>query len=215
MKEKPWDWEKINNDYWIIPDQYVYYLVNRWSGLNSKSLLDLGCGIGRHSKLFAENDFDVTAVDFSKTALEYIEKFSAADNLNIKTVLSDITSLDLNNDMFDAIIAFNSIYHTDENGFQNVVNEIKRTLKIGGEMFITLLTKEDPSYAEACDSVVDPHTRMKTEEDGSELPHFFVDYFEIESVFEGFKIIEVKQITEFFNSKKHIHYNVLLKLEKK
>ena len=215
MIEKPWDWKNINNDYWRIPDEYMYSLVDRWNGLKKDKVLDLGCGIGRHSILFAKNNFDTTAVDISQDALDEIKSYSNKNSLNINTVLSNITDLKLEDNKFDCIIAFNSIYHTNIEGFKKVISELKRVLRKDGEAFITLLSKEDPSYELSSNKIVDYNTRMKKEEDGSELPHLFIEYKEIDKLFEGFEIISIKQITEFFNSKKHIHFNILLKLEEK
>lgn len=215
MIEKAWAWEKVKNDYWEIPDEYMYYLANRWSDSKPTTVLDLGCGIGRHAMLFAKNGYDVTALDISSAGIDIVAKKARENNLNIKTILANIVDLPLLDDSFNNIVAFNSIYHTDTNGFKKVIKELKRILKVDGEIFLTLLSKQDPSYEKASKNIVDTNTRMKSEEDGSELPHFFVDYDDIAKLFEDFKIVSIKEITEFFNSQKHIHFNVLLKLEGK
>ena len=215
MIEKAWDWNKINNTYWETPDEYMYFLVEKWKDLSKKQLLDLGCGVGRHSLLFAKNDYDVTSVDISQSGLDKVQNKAKELGVKVNTKLSNITQLDFPSNKFDSVIAFNSIYHTDKKGFEKAISEIKRVLKNNGEAFITLLSKEDPSYELNSDKIVDENTRMKFEEDGSELPHFFVASEEIGNLFNEFKIISVKQVTEYFNSDKHIHYNLLLKLEEK
>lgn len=213
MIEKAWDWNKINNNYWEIPDEYMFYLVDRWKRNRETQILDLGCGIGRHAMLFAKNNFSVTAADISQSGLNKLDSIAKENNLSIKTILSNITKLPVDDKKFDNILAFNSIYHTNTKGFKEAISEMKRVLKKEGEVFITLLSKEDPSFELASDKIVDENTRMKEEEDGTELPHFFVGYEDIYKLFNGFKIISIKQITEYFNAKRHIHFNVLMKLE--
>ena len=213
MIEKAWNWNNISNNYWEIPDEYMYYLVQRWKEQNRTKILDLGCGIGRHSLLFAKNDYDVTAVDISQSGLDKVKSISNEQKLNIKTILANITSLPLQDNEMDSTIAFNSIYHTDKNGFKKAISEMYRILKPNSEAFLTLLSKADPSYENVPqDKIIDKNTIMKKEEDGTELPHFFVDYEEIYEIFKEFQIISIKEITEFFNSKRHVHFNILVRL---
>lgn len=52
VESKTWNWEivkGINEDKWKSPAQEVYYLINRWHQERMQNILDLGCGIGRHS----------------------------------------------------------------------------------------------------------------------------------------------------------------------
>ena len=56
---KSWNWNNINDPEWKNPAQEVYSVINRWKSKGYKKVLDLGCGIGRHSILLAENGFDV------------------------------------------------------------------------------------------------------------------------------------------------------------
>jgi 2-polyprenyl-3-methyl-5-hydroxy-6-metoxy-1,4-benzoquinol methylase len=62
---KAWDWTAAKEKVWLEPSEESYYLVNRWKTQGRKSILDLGCGLGRHSILFAKNGFDVSAMDLS------------------------------------------------------------------------------------------------------------------------------------------------------
>jgi 2-polyprenyl-3-methyl-5-hydroxy-6-metoxy-1,4-benzoquinol methylase len=50
--------------------------VNRWKDKNYKSFLDLGCGLGRHSLLFAQSGFKVSSFDLSEEAVTNVRKRS-------------------------------------------------------------------------------------------------------------------------------------------
>lgn len=57
IESKSWNWKIVNANKereWLLPSQEVYYLIDRWKTLNKKSVLDLGCGIGRHALLFSK-----------------------------------------------------------------------------------------------------------------------------------------------------------------
>ena len=52
IKSKGWNWKIVKDDptiIWKNPSIESYYLLNRWTSLEMKRLLDLGCGLGRHS----------------------------------------------------------------------------------------------------------------------------------------------------------------------
>ena len=56
---KEWNWELNKQNVWLNPSVESYYYVNTWKEKGFKKILDLGCGLGRHSILFAKNNFDV------------------------------------------------------------------------------------------------------------------------------------------------------------
>lgn len=60
---------------------------------NIKNVLDLGCGMGRHSVFFAKQGFDVTATDISEKGVEETQQKAAALQLNIKTACHDMRDI--------------------------------------------------------------------------------------------------------------------------
>ncbi len=69
-------------------------LSNLNLNLNAE-VLDMACGAGRHSILFASEGYIVTAVDLSQNLLEAARKAAEEQNLNITFINSDIRHLDL------------------------------------------------------------------------------------------------------------------------
>lgn len=59
-----------------------------------KTILDLACGDGRNSFYFAQNGYDVVAVDFSVEALKRLKFFAEEKSLAIETKLVNVTSID-------------------------------------------------------------------------------------------------------------------------
>lgn len=69
----------------------VERLIKLFGGVNeSARLLDLCCGIGRHSIQFAKHGFNVTAVDITKPYLEIAAGKAKKEGLDIEFVHSDM-----------------------------------------------------------------------------------------------------------------------------
>ena len=61
--------------------------------LNPGKLCILGCGKGYDAVQFSRNGFDVTAVDFSRTAILSLEKLAGPANVHLNIIQDDIFSL--------------------------------------------------------------------------------------------------------------------------
>lgn len=208
---KGWDWKKVKEDIWNRPSEDVYYLLHRWKEKGYKRFLDLGCGMGRHSIFFAENGFHVTGYDLSESGLKILKELAKEKNLNVDIVKGDITSLPFENESYDAILSYHSIYHVDSEGMSKVIEEISRVLKKGGEIFLTLLSKRTYSYTAPDSVVVSENVRLKKEEEGNVFPHFYVNYDDIKNLFKGFQIISIRQIVDYFDEKSSCRYFLLLR----
>src|SRR5260370_9502779 len=69
------------------------------------TMLDLCCGIGRHSIEFARRGFNVIGVDLTKPYLEQARASASKENLKIEFVLSDMREFSRPG-AFDAAINF-------------------------------------------------------------------------------------------------------------
>ena len=70
----------------------------------AQKILDLGCGMGRHSLYLSKQGFDVTACDISKKGLEVTKKKAKKAGFNIDTTCCDMRELPFNENTFDAIL---------------------------------------------------------------------------------------------------------------
>ena len=204
--ETAWNWNEVNSKFWDVPSEEVYYYLTRWKGLGYKSFLDIGCGIGRHSLFFAQSGFDVTAIDISSSGITALNKKAEEMNLKLESVVADSIDMPFSDKSFECILAFHSVYHTDAKGFERIINEIHRVMKVGGEFYITLISKAHPDFSNDNYVFIDSNTKMKPEEDGSVLPHYFVEYSEISALFDKFEILKVRHIQDFFDDKTGWHF---------
>jgi 2-polyprenyl-3-methyl-5-hydroxy-6-metoxy-1,4-benzoquinol methylase len=82
-------------------------------------ILDLACGAGRHSILFAEKGFNVTAVDLSKNLLKLARRRAEDAGININFVNADLRDFCITS-KFDLVVnLFTSFgyFETDDENF--------------------------------------------------------------------------------------------------
>ncbi len=209
---KAWDWEKVKNPVWRIPSEESYYLAERWKDLGYKSILDLGCGLGRHTIFFAKHCFQISAMDLSPEGVQSTSKWALEEGLNVDVRKGDMLSLPYDDASFDCLFAYHVISHTDTTGAKKIIGEIRRVVKPGGEIYVTLCSKETWSYKDAGFPIIDENTVRKTDGAESDVPHFFVDLDGLLALFAGFAIIGVRHVDDcYFDGQKRNskHYFLL------
>lgn len=194
-----WDWKKVDDtDYWMDPSDESYFYAEKWKREGRKRILDLGCGLGRHSILFSKYGFHVCALDSSKDAVESLRKYSEDNQLGIECKVGDMHDLPYPDGSFDCIFAFLSISHTDSQGIEKVISEMGRVLVPGGAMFFTLCSKDTWSFTEGNYPKVDENTIMKTEGAEAGVPHYYVDKDDIIELLKDFDLIRVRHVDDCF-----------------
>lgn len=105
-------------------------------------ILDVPCGVGRHSVRMANAGYEVVGVDFSefqlKKARELAEKFGS----NVNLIQGDMRDLPFNSE-FDAVVNFFTSfgYFSDEEN-KKVLVEIAKALKPNGKLLLDLVNRE-------------------------------------------------------------------------
>ena len=218
-KSKGWNWKIASDDInstWKVPSIESYYLLNRWSNLGFKDFLDLGCGIGRHTVLFAGNGFNTYGFDISKYGLDKTKEWLDSLNLSANLKEGDMLDLPYENDSFDCILCRNVISHQDTLGVKQIIKELYRVLKDNGEVYLTLGSKSTWGFKQTSWPLIDENTRLRMEE-GPEykVPHFYADYDLIKTLFKDFKIEFINHIEDFYEANGKIyssfHYHVLIR----
>lgn len=131
-----------------------------WLGLPTGSkVLDLCCGMGRHSLALAEEGYEVTGVDLSEVLLREARSQIGAEK--VAWIRSDMRDLPLDGG-FDAVVnLFTSFGYFEKDEEQvKVLREIYRLLKPGGKFVIDFL---NPAY------VIRHLVPHSTREDGENL----------------------------------------------
>ena len=193
-ESKAWNWEAAKKESWLIPSEESYYYAEKWKNEGRKRLLDLGCGLGRHAVFFDAQGFKVTACDLSEYGIAHLRDWQKRTGRDFRAVVSDMKSLPFADNAFDCIYSYHVMSHTDTEGFGQVISEIKRVLKPGGEIYFDLCSKDSWSFKYSGFPHIDPDTVVFQGgvEDG--IPHFFVDEDDIKRLFADLVITKVRHI---------------------
>ncbi len=173
---KAWDWSANHNSTWLEPCEESYYLADRWQKRGYVKLLDAGCGLGRHSVLFSQRGFGVSAFDLSSEGTEHLCEWSKREDLAVDVQVADMLSLPYGDDSFDCLFAYHVISHTDSIGIRTIMKELSRVTKPHGELFLTFCSKESWFYRESGFPQIDGNTIRKIS-DGPEkdVPHYYAN----------------------------------------
>lgn len=198
----PFDWNSLEDkSAWLEPCEESYYYARKWKREGRKSILDLGCGLGRHSLLFASQGFRVTAADISDDALSFLKKQCRETGAEIACRKADMRSLPFADDAFDCVFAMHSAGHADTAGMRSIIGEIRRVLKPEGSVFLTLCSKDTWTFAESGLPRLDENTVVKNDGPEQGVPHFFADSSNIMELFEDFELIKVRHIDDCYDER--------------
>lgn len=210
IKSKAWNWKIAKAPWWEKPSPEVYPLIKRWQEQGFKKILDLGCGIGRHSILFAQKGFVVDAFDLSESGIEELKEIIKKQKLPIKLEVGDMLSLPYKDNFFDCLLAYHVVYHTDEKGIEKIMKEIKRVLKPQGEFFIDIASKKSSNFKNKKNRHLTNNVLFKTEGHESEIPHYYADKKDVNNLLKGFEIFKITHKEESFpDDYTGAHYFVL------
>ncbi len=208
IDSKCWDWETEKDNLWLTPCEESYYFCEKWQHEGRRSVLDLGCGLGRHSILFAKRGFKVTSVDLSEYSIQHLREWEEREHVFIRSKVCDIKQLPFSDNAFDCIFSYHVVSHTDSKGIYQIIEEIKRVLKPGGEVYLTLESKESWAFREAGFHKLDENTVMKTSNrTKKDIPHFYVDLNSLMELFKDFKIKQIRHVDDCYHKGK-IQHNV-------
>jgi len=121
----------------------VDQMVSRLGLQSGAAVLDLCCGIGRHSIEFARRGFKVTGVDRTLPYLDQARASAAKENLKIEFVLSDMREFSRAS-AFDAALNFFTAFGYFENPADDarVARNLFDSLKPGGRLIVDMHGKE-------------------------------------------------------------------------
>ncbi|TKB23756.1 class I SAM-dependent methyltransferase [Desulfopila sp. IMCC35006] len=158
-----------------------------------RSVLELGCGQGRDTFLFAQQGFDITCVDYSETAIsavkEKAQKASLTAQIHAQTHNLKEAML-FSDNSFDACFSHMLLcmhLSTAEIGF--VLREMHRVLKPGGIAVYSVRNNFDKHYRAGT------HLSEDIYDVGGFVIHFLTEE-KIKKLAKGYDIVEINRLEE-------------------
>lgn len=103
------------------PVPFIVEAVPVFKDHGVKSVLDLGCGVGRHCVYLAKMGFNVTGTDISRSALRTAKAWSRTETGNTAFVRAAMTDQPFVGNCFQAVVSVSVVHHS-------VKREIRRTV---------------------------------------------------------------------------------------
>jgi SAM-dependent methyltransferase len=120
--------------------------LKRFSHLSTDRILELACGMGRHTEILSKKCNEVIAVDVSKANVDYTKR-RLVDKKNVKVYKNDGLILSMVPDSYlDSIISYDSMVHFEDFVVFYYLREFSRILKNNGKI---LIHHSNFSYKEA------------------------------------------------------------------
>lgn len=108
------------------------------------NILDLGCGPGLYSEIFAKKGHEVTGVDFSENSIKYAKKEALNKKLDITYLKENYLKLNLKENTFDLVILiFTDFGPLLPSKRKQLLSFIKKVLKPGGVFVFDVLNDKN------------------------------------------------------------------------
>ena len=119
--------------------------INRFSDLNGKRVLDVGCGGGILSEGMARAGADVTGIDMGEAPLEVARLHLLESGLEVHYERIPVEQLaDRQPESFDVVTCMEMLEHVPDPA--SVVEACARLTKPGGKLFFSTLNRNPKSY---------------------------------------------------------------------
>lgn len=133
----------FTEDRWGSAPAEVEHLVALIKLPPGSTVLDLGCGPGRHSLEFARRGFAITGVDRTATYLRKAQDKALRDGLEAEWVEADMLHFRRENEFDVAVSLLTSFgYFDDPADDRLVVENLFASLKPGGHIVMDVMSKE-------------------------------------------------------------------------
>lgn len=170
------------------------------------NILDLGMGEGRNTFFFAKMGYEVEGFDISQTAIERCIERAKNESLKVKAEVRDLKEVDIPQGRYTLIIAAWVLNFFKKTEAEEIVRKIKKGLKKGGFIYISIFSLDDPGYEKAKKrlKVVGKNTFYSSKRD--HFIHYFTEE-ELLQLFDDFKVVYYAKGTGLDHEHGEPHYH--------
>ena len=95
-------------------------------------MMELGCGLGRWTRVFSSYVKNIEAFDYSNSFIESAKLISSKNNVtNVNFTCLDVTNINTNK-FYDYVVSIALLHYLDELQYEKCIEVIKNSLLIGG-----------------------------------------------------------------------------------
>lgn len=198
MEPKADQWEKIfQRDGYVFPEPrpQVIQFTDHLKEHGLISILDLGCGTGRHVIHMAQKGLRVSGLDNALTGLKLAKEWLDREQCTADLVLSDMRhSLPFESNSFDAVLSTQVIHHARLATVLKIAGEIERIVRTDGMIMISVPTRTAIAEDSPAHDEIEPNTFVPTSGSEKGLPHHLFSPDEFRAIFPQFQVINLRVI---------------------
>jgi len=196
MDSEPTQWEKIfQQDGRVFPEPRprVVRFTELLLELGLHTVLDLGCGTGRHVIHMAAKGLRVSGSDNAPTALKLTRQWLEEAGLTADLVLSDMRQpLPFKDNSFDALLSAQVIHHALLATVLDTAREIERVVRRDGLILVSVPTRKAISEDAPEHEEIEPNTFVPKSGTEAGLPHHLFTPGEFQRIFPRFKVMDLQ-----------------------
>lgn len=140
------------------------------------SVLDVGCGHGRHARPLAHAGHQVTGVDFSRRLITIgRSESSSVGPAGIRWVVGEATALPFRDSSFDSAMCVAVLHHLPSPADRiAAVREIRRVVRRGGSILLCVWARDNPYLREVLGARMEADVEIPWRlPDGSSAARFY------------------------------------------
>lgn len=192
----------------MVPSRDVFEFTFHLRRHGQKKIYDLGCGIGRNLFFLIDMGFEAHGSDYSLDAVDEVNGRLEELNYPHRVKHESMTEISESDESYDAVIAYNVVYHSYVAEMTKALNHIRRILKNNGSLLITFQSKNSPSYRR--EEEVESGTVLRRSGYEAGIPHHYVDREDVIQLLSAYRIMDLIYVEHEYDSlkAKGCHYVV-------
>jgi tellurite methyltransferase len=193
-KVHPWElaWREGRWEEKSPPLAEIVEFASELKHANARTVLDLGCGAGRHAILLAKEGFQVAALDVSETALKTLDiRLKAGSIGNVVLIEHEMGQLPFVEDYFDGVVSTNVLHHGKSVEIKKTIDELYRVMKPGAYAFVIALSSSD--FRKGTGAKLERNTYFFTKGEERGIIHHFFTRQELQSFLRKFETVSFNE----------------------
>lgn len=192
------DWQKLWQDPNVVarwekmpPVPQVVEMADLLEAEGRRRVLDIGCGLGRHTVYLAARGFAVTATDNAPAALAACRKNLNDLDLDADLQEVEMTALSFPPAHFDAVVASNVIHHADLATLRRIIASITDMLAPAG-LFVWV-TPTPRHFGCGQGREIEPRTWIGSNAPDGDLPHHYSTEAEVRHLLRAYDFLSMSE----------------------
>ncbi len=171
-------------------DENMSRIADLFQESNIKTILDLGCGAGRHTAYLTQKGFDVYGIDIAGEGVKKARHLLIEKGLPANLCIGSINRLPYTDNSFDSIISVRVIHHGRIEAIRKTIQEMERVLTSHGFIFVAV-RKRIAKKERRPSKEIAPHTYVPVDGSEKDIVHYLFTKEILKKEFRNFKIHDI------------------------